>query len=132
MCQKTVAVGQKCQEPIAELVQIEEASSKISDLLDIVLSYIDKVLASSDYNAADNSHIGRMLLDLMHSVPHVSPERFEEMFNSNVKVNNFYFILKNLCNNFFFFQDLLMVITLSQLTKTQLELNEKLTLLSLS
>lgn len=86
LCQKTIAVGQKCQEPIAELVQIEEASSKISDLLDVVLSYVDKVLASSDYNAADNSHIGRMLLDLMHSVPHVSPERFEEMFNSNVKV----------------------------------------------
>lgn len=86
LCQKTVAVGQKCQEPVAELIQIEEASSKISDLLDVVLSYIDKVLASSDCNAADNSHIGRMLLDLMHSVPHVSPERFEEMFNSNVKV----------------------------------------------
>ncbi|XP_025193229.1 eukaryotic translation initiation factor 3 subunit F-1 [Melanaphis sacchari] len=113
LCQKTVAVGQKCQEPIPELVQIEEASSKISDLLEVVLSYIDKVLASSDCNAADNSHIGRILLDLMHSVPHVTPERFEEMFNSNVK-------------------DLLMVITLSQLTKTQLELNEKLTLLSLS
>lgn len=91
LCQKTVAVGKKCQEPIAELVQIEEASSKISDLLDVVLSYVDKVLASSDYNAADNSHIGRMLLDLMHSVPHVSPERFEEMFNSNVKVNIYIF-----------------------------------------
>lgn len=86
LCQKTISVGQKCQEPIAELVQIEEASSKISDLLDVVLSYIDKVLASSDCNAADNSHIGRILLDLMHSVPHVPPERFEEMFNSNVKV----------------------------------------------
>lgn len=86
LCQKTVAVGQKCQEPIAELVQIEEASSKISDLLDIVISYIDKVLASSDSKIAENSYIGRMLLDLMQSVPHVSPEQFEEMFNSNVKV----------------------------------------------
>lgn len=93
LCQKTISVGKKCQEPIAELVQIEEASSKISDLLDVVLSYVDKVLASSDYNAADNSHIGRMLLDLMHSVPHVSPERFEEMFNSNVKVNSYIFYL---------------------------------------
>lgn len=86
LCQKTVAVGQKCQEPIAELVQIEEASSKISDLLDVVISYIDKILASSDSKIAENSHIGRMLLDLMQSVPHVSPEQFEEMFNSNVKV----------------------------------------------
>lgn len=86
LCQKTVAVGHKCQDPIAELVQIEEASSKISDLLDVVISYIDKVLSSSDSNIAENSHIGRMLLDLMQSVPHVSPEQFEEMFNSNVKV----------------------------------------------
>lgn len=92
MCQKTIAVGQKCQEPIAELIQIEEASSKISDLLEVVLSYIDKVLASSDCNAADNSHIGRILLDLMHSVPHVTPERFEEMFNSNVKVIILFFV----------------------------------------
>lgn len=73
------------------MVQIEEASSKISDLLDVVLSYIDKVLATSECNAAENSHIGRMLLDLMTSVPHVSPERFEEMFNSNVKVKIIHF-----------------------------------------
>ena len=86
-------MGQKCQEPIAELVQIEEASSKISDLLDIVLAYVDKVLASNDFNTADKSYIGRMLLDLMHSVPHVTPERFEEMFNSNVKVMQNIFLL---------------------------------------
>lgn len=103
MCQKTVAVGQKCQEPIAELVQIEEASSKISDLLEVVLSYVDKVLASSDCNAADNSHIGRILLDLMHSVPHVSPERFEEMFNSNVKVKCFLFCCQNITIMYIFF-----------------------------
>lgn len=96
-------MGQKCQEPIAELIQIEEASSKISDLLDVVLSYIDKVLASSDVNAADNSHIGRLLLDLMHSVPHVTPERFEEMFNSNVKVKfNFIYLYFRVMNLFFF------------------------------
>jgi len=108
LCQKTIAVGQKCQEPIAELIQIEEASSKISDLLDVVLSYIDKVLASSDCNAADNSHIGRILLDLMHSVPHVTPERFEEMFNSNVKVIiSFLCLTFNVNNNYisiFFFR----------------------------
>lgn len=93
LCQKTISVGKKCQEPIAELVQIEEASSKISDLLEEVLSYVDYVLASTDCNAADHSHIGRILLDLMHSVPHVSPERFEEMFNSNVKVKFLNFFL---------------------------------------
>lgn len=41
----------------------------------------------------------------------MSSDQFDEMFNSNVK-------------------DLLMVVALSQLIKTQLQLNEKLTLLT--
>lgn len=55
--------------------------------------------------------VGRALLDMVHSVPKMSSDQFDEMFNSNVK-------------------DLLMVVALSQLIKTQLQLNEKLTLLT--
>ena len=44
---------------------------------------------------------------MVHSVPKMSSDQFDEMFNSNVK-------------------DLLMVVALSQLIKTQLQLNEKL------
>lgn len=64
----------------------------------------------SDRQPSDNE-VGRSLLHLVNSVPHMTSEQFSEMFNSNVK-------------------DLLMVITLAQLIKTQLQLNEKLTLLT--
>lgn len=73
-----------------------------------VLSYVEDVLA--DKQPADNA-VGRSLLDLINSVPNMSNETFSNMFNTNVK-------------------DLLMVITLSQLIKIQLQLNEKLTLLT--
>lgn len=50
-------------------------------------------------------------MDMVNSVPKMTADQFDNMFNSNVK-------------------DLLMVVALSQLIKTQLQLNEKLTLLT--
>ncbi|XP_054260992.1 eukaryotic translation initiation factor 3 subunit F-like [Macrosteles quadrilineatus] len=109
LCQKTLGVGsKKSVEPMTDLALIAEASQKLTSLLDHVLAYVDDVLANR--KAPDNT-VGRALLDMVHSVPTMTPEQFEHMFNSNIK-------------------DLLMVITLCQLTKTQLQLNEKLTLLT--
>lgn len=73
-----------------------------------MLQYVEDVLA--DKQPADNA-VGRSLLDLINSVPNMSNEEFTNMFNTNIK-------------------DLLMVVTLSQLIKIQLQLNEKLTLLT--
>ncbi|XP_046663866.1 eukaryotic translation initiation factor 3 subunit F [Homalodisca vitripennis] len=109
LCQKTLGVGTKKNvKPMTDLALIGEAASKLTGLLDHVLAYVDDVLA--DRKQPDNA-VGRALLDMVHSVPTMTPEQFEHMFNSNIK-------------------DLLMVITLCQLTKTQLQLNEKLTLLT--
>jgi len=91
-----------------DLAQVAEASQKLTGLLDNVLAYVEDVLAGR--TQPDNA-VGRALLDMVNSVPKMTPEEFENMFNSNIK-------------------DLLMVITLSQLVKTQLQLNEKLTLLT--
>lgn len=91
-----------------DVVQVAEASDKLETLLEQVLAYVEDVL--NNKQAPDNA-VGRSLLDLIYSVPHMSPEQFAQMFNSNIK-------------------DLLMVITLSQLIKTQLQLNEKLTFFS--
>lgn len=111
LCQKTttgnVARVRNVQ-PMLDLAQVSEASIKLGLLIDQVLAYVEDVLAGT--TPPDNA-VGRALLDLVHSVPHMTQEQFSEMFNSNVK-------------------DLLMVITLSQLIKTQLQLNEKLTLLT--
>lgn len=93
---------------MSELSLVSEASNKLTVLIDHILRYVDEVLANRI--TPDNS-IGRQLLDMVNSVPSMTQEQFETMFNSNIK-------------------DLLMIMTLSQLTKTQLLLNEKLTLLT--
>lgn len=116
-----------------DLAQVSEACSKLSLMLEQVLAYVDDVLAGKQL--PDNQvntdkcevlifickllfnpyvifrQVGRALLDMVHSVPKMTSDQFDEMFNSNVK-------------------DLLMVVALSQLIKTQLQLNEKLTLLT--
>lgn len=91
-----------------DLAQVAESSEKLLGLLEELLVYVEDVL--SNKQLPDNA-VGRSLLDLIHSVPHMNTDQFTTMFNSNVK-------------------DLLMVISLSQLIKTQLQLNEKLTFFS--
>lgn len=91
-----------------DLAQVAESSEKLLGLLDELLVYVEDVL--NNKQLPDNA-VGRSLLDLIHSVPHMNTDQFATMFNSNVK-------------------DLLMVISLSQLIKTQLQLNEKLSFFS--
>lgn len=91
-----------------DLAQVSEASEELLELLGQVLTNVEDVLGNKQI--PDNA-VGRSLLDLVNSVPHMSTEQFAQMFNSNIK-------------------DLLMVVTLSQLIKTQLQLNEKLSFFS--
>lgn len=111
LLQKTIGVSPahrpKTVAPMLDLAQISEASTKLQSLLDLILKYVDDVIA---HKVTPDNAVGRQLLDLIHSVPHMTHEQFTQMFNANVR-------------------DLLMVITLSQLIKTQLQLNEKLTFL---
>lgn len=102
------SIKQGAVQPMSELTLVSEAADKLTVLIDHVLRYVDEVLANRI--TPDNS-IGRQLLDMVNSVPSMTQEQFETMFNSNIK-------------------DLLMIMTLAQLTKTQLLLNEKLTLLT--
>lgn len=97
----------KTVSPMLDLAQISEASLKLQGLLDLILKYVEDVIARKQL--PDNA-VGRQLLDLINSVPHMTHEQFTQMFNANIR-------------------DLLMVVTLSQLIKTQLQLNEKLTFL---
>lgn len=114
LSQKTIgnnAISRKQQiHPMQDLVQVAEASGKLLELLEQVLAYVEDVL--SEKKQPDNA-VGRSLLDLINSVPNMTTEQFASMFNSNVK-------------------DLLMVVSLSQLIKAQLQLNEKLTMLSVN
>ena len=78
--------------------------------MDTVIQYVEAVLDGTQ--EPDNS-IGRALNSLILSLPKMDSDQFEEMLNSNLK-------------------DLLMVIYLSQMTKAQLQLNEKLSLVSVN
>jgi len=97
-------------EPMPDLTKVSEAASKQEAMLDTLIKYIEAVIDGSE--VADNS-VGRTLWDLVQSVPKMDTVTFEKMLNSNLR-------------------DLLMVIYLSQLTKTQLQLNEKLSMVSVN
>jgi len=97
-------------EPLPELKKIAEAADKNEMMLDIVIRYVEAVLAGTE---EPDTSVGRALVDLVQSVPKMDPVKFEAMLNSNMR-------------------DLLMVIYLSSLVKTQLQLNEKLSMVSVN
>jgi len=97
-------------EPMPDLSKVSEAAGKMQVMLDAVIQYVEAVLDGTQ--EPDNS-VGRALNSLMLSVPKMEADQFEVMLNSNLK-------------------DLLMVVYLSQMTKTQLQLNEKLSMVSVN
>ncbi|RXG57229.1 Eukaryotic translation initiation factor 3 subunit F-1 [Armadillidium vulgare] len=105
--QKSKFSRNRLVEPTTDLQLISEASQNIESTLQVLLTYVDDVLSGKV--PADN-YVGRELTKLVNQVPKMAPSDFEDMLNSNMK-------------------DLLMVIYLSQLTKVNVSLNEKLTLL---
>ncbi|ELU16800.1 hypothetical protein CAPTEDRAFT_177448 [Capitella teleta] len=92
---------------VTELQQVSAMCARLNDMLATVKQYVDDIIEG---RVTANNLIGRSLMEMVNSVPKIEPEKFEEMLNSNMK-------------------DLLMVVYLSNLTKTQLMLNEKLNLL---
>ena len=53
-------------------------------MITFTLQYVEGVLKGE--KAPDNA-VGRKLLDLVNSVPKMSPDEFEKMVNSNMKVS---------------------------------------------
>jgi len=73
-------------------------------MLGIALEYVENVLSEK---VEPNSNIGRFLAETISSLPHLEPSLLEKMFNNSL-------------------QDLLLVVYLANLTRTQLTLAEKL------
>lgn len=107
---KTKFSKQRSVEPVPELTKVSLAADKLETMLEAVQSYVEAVLEGRE---EPDPAVGRALVDLVQSVPKMDPEQFEAMLNSNLR-------------------DLLMVVYLSQLTKTQLQLNEKLSMVSVN
>uniref|UniRef100_A0A2P2HZ91 Eukaryotic translation initiation factor 3 subunit F n=1 Tax=Hirondellea gigas TaxID=1518452 RepID=A0A2P2HZ91_9CRUS len=104
--QKSKTARQRQVEPCSDLQLIADSSSKMEKDLTVLISYIDDVLSGK---IAEDTQIGRELTRMVNQVPKMAPGNFEEMLNTNMK-------------------DLLMVLYLSQLTKVNVAVNEKLTL----
>jgi len=91
--------------PPGELEQVQHSLEKLLFMLKQLTSYVDDVLAGKK---PSDPQVGRMLMNLINTVPKVDSKELENMINTNMN-------------------DLLMIQYLSKAVKAQLMLNEKLT-----
>jgi translation initiation factor 3 subunit F len=89
---------------LSDIDSIRETMSNLQGKLKTVSDYVSKVAAG---DAPADAKIGRAITDALMSVPSLSSEHFEQIFNANI-------------------QDLLMVTYLANLTRTQLALGDRI------
>jgi translation initiation factor 3 subunit F len=87
-----------------EIEPLQASMEKLVALLDTALTYVDNVV---DGKVSPDAELGRQIADTLATVPRVRPEVFDQLFNDSL-------------------QDLLMVTYLSNITKTQMAVAEKL------
>ena len=104
---KTKFAKMRQVEPIPDLARVSEGTAKLEHMLDAVIAYVEDVLTGKE---KPNNSVGRKLLDLVYSVPKMTPDEFEKMINSNMKVI-FIFLKKN--TKFRLFMYCLCLLTLS-------------------
>lgn len=88
----------------SEFENVLDATSDLLSMLKVVYNHVEKVL---DGSTPMNSKLGRYLMDLVCTVPHMEEDEFDTMLNNNIN-------------------DLLMVRYLTNVVKSQVALNEKL------
>ena len=103
LCQKTKHNKQRSAEIVPDLDMISNAIQDMLQLTDVVLNYVDDVLSNA--KPADSS-IGRTLMDMIQSLPPMNAEQFVDMINTSMK-------------------DILLIVYLSQLIRSQTALQEK-------
>ena len=105
---KTKFAKMRQVEPIPDLARVSEGTAKLEHMLDAVIAYVEDVLTGKE---KPNNSVGRKLLDLVYSVPKMTPDEFEKMINSNMKVIFIFFKKKN--TKFRLFMYCLCLLTLS-------------------
>jgi len=101
---RTLASPDNTSSLVTDLEHVSNSIMSLQDKITIALEYVDKVLTGK---VPGDKKIGRYLLDTISAVPKIDPAEFEKMFNNSL-------------------QDLLMVVYLANLTRTQVVLQEKL------
>eukprot|EP00899_Mesostigma_viride_P020248 jgi/Mesvir1/28224/Mv04773-RA.1 len=87
-----------------DLEGLESTTARLVQMIDAMSAYVDGVVEGR--TPPDNA-VGRYLADTIASIPHMSAETFEKMFNDSA-------------------QDVLLVLYLGKLTRAQLAMAEKL------
>lgn len=90
---------------LSDMAGLEKAIAKLQTMLASVSTYVDAVVSGS---VEPDVSMGRRIADTLATVPNVDARVFDKMFNDSL-------------------QDLLMIVYLSQLTRAQLAIAEKLT-----
>jgi translation initiation factor 3 subunit F len=88
----------------SDLTNLKGSIVKLMELIDTVLTYVEKV---RDGEIKGDNAIGRFLTKTVSVLPKFDPEALDKLFNNNI-------------------QDLLMVVYLANLTRTQIAVAEKL------
>jgi|EP01083_Nonionella_stella_P232284 translation initiation factor 3 subunit F len=107
---KNLGASDDAETAIEEKKDVEAESGlrismeKLLSMLETASEYIGKVV---DGEVEADDGIGRQIADTLSSVPRIRPEMFDKMYNDSL-------------------QDLLMVTYLSNITRTQLSISEKL------
>jgi len=89
---------------LTELESLQVSLEKLDSMLNTVSDYVNKVLEDK---VEGDSSVGRFLAATVSVLPKIDPSTLEKIFNNNV-------------------QDLLLIVYLANLTRTQLQLSEKL------
>ena len=98
------AAGEGPQPLPGDLAGLEASVQRLAAMLELAHGYVDAVVEG---RLPPNNAIGRFLADTVAAVPRLSRDAFDKLFNDSV-------------------QDVLLVMYLSNLTRTQLALAERL------
>jgi translation initiation factor 3 subunit F len=89
---------------VSDLDNLETSITKLLEMLQTISEYVDKVIAGT---ITPDNKIGRFLTDTLSELPKIESDAFEKMLYNSI-------------------QDVLMVVYLANLTRTQLVIAEKL------
>jgi translation initiation factor 3 subunit F len=106
ICVNQLVTGgdEKKEEDDSAIDPLQLSMEKLHSLLETALTYVDSVV---DGKVSPDAELGRQIADTLATVPRIRPEVFDRLFNDSL-------------------QDLLMVTYLSNITRTQLSIAEKL------
>ncbi|XP_075247646.1 eukaryotic translation initiation factor 3 subunit F-like [Convolutriloba macropyga] len=95
---------------LSDIDLIKNSCESILSRLDQLIMYVEAVMAG---NKSGDSHVGRMLTELIMNLPQIKPEQFKETINRDLKDNLMVLYLSKLIENQISVQDKLLTMALN-------------------